>query len=226
MTRKVALMKCKAINLGSLNRHILQKSNVSFISISFAEDWSSTLSFKRGVKEQIEISSSIIFLFRILVILFNIGCLGYPAPGSYIRPSAPGLNKSFNQLSLLLVKVQSLWFCALYFQWYTRYLNLVDLLIALLFNVHLSCFVDFILCLTDKYMFKFINKKIKMICWMCSKLKVNNSMTSFWCFYCWLGHSHHISIVLLLLTLNKYLSARCEKQVIMFWKHKKRFPEI
>ena len=49
-------------------------------------------------------------------------------------------------------------------------LNHVDLLMlhvttcfkqtALLFTVHLSCFVDFILCLTDKHMFKVNNKKI------------------------------------------------------------------
>ena len=53
---------------------------------------------------------------------------------------------------------------------------------ALLFNVHRSCFVDFILCPTNKYMFKVNDKKIRLICWMCSKLKIN---TQFWCFYCW-----------------------------------------
>ena len=31
---------------------------------------------------------------------------------------------------------------------------------TILFNVHLSCFVDFIPCPTDKYMFKVNNKKI------------------------------------------------------------------
>ena len=31
--------------------------------------------------------------------------------------------------------------------------------ITLLFNALLTCFVDFILCLTDKYMFKVTNKK-------------------------------------------------------------------
>ena len=35
---------------------------------------------------------------------------------------------------------------------------------ALLFNVHLSFFVDFILCPTDKYMSKVNNKKIRLIC--------------------------------------------------------------
>ena len=37
-------------------------------------------------------------------------CLGYPAPGPHIRPSppAPGPPKIFNQLNLLLLKVQSL----------------------------------------------------------------------------------------------------------------------
>ena len=31
-------------------------------------------------------------------------------------------------------------------------------------RVHLSCFVDFILCPTDKYMFKVNNEKIRLIC--------------------------------------------------------------
>ena len=45
-----------------------------------------------------------------------------------------------------------------------------------LFNVHLSCFVHFILCPTDKYMFKVNNKKNWLICWlMCSKFKVNTA---------------------------------------------------
>ena len=43
------------------------------------------------------------------------------------RPSYPVLlprpHKSFNQLNLLLGKVQSLWSCAHYFQWFTGYLN-------------------------------------------------------------------------------------------------------
>ena len=44
---------------------------------------------------------------------------------------------------------------------------------TLLFNVHLRFFVNFILCPTDKYMSKVNNKKIRLICWMCSKLKIN-----------------------------------------------------
>ena len=35
---------------------------------------------------------------------------------------------------------------------------------ALLFNVHLSFLVDFILCPTEKYMSKVNNKKIRLIC--------------------------------------------------------------
>ena len=106
---------------------------------------------------------------------FKRGCLGYPA---LIRPSPPGPHKSFNKLNLLLVKIQSLWSCTLYFQWFTGYLNHVDLLMSHvhvfkettpLINVHLRFFVDFILCPTDKYMFKVNNKKIRLICWMCSK---------------------------------------------------------
>ena len=48
-------------------------------------------------------------------------------------------------------------------------------------------------------------------------------MASFWCFYCWLGPQSTYHIVFLLLTLNKYLSVGWERQVIMFWKHKKRY---
>ena len=42
-------------------------------------------------------------------------------------------------------------------------------------RVHLSCFVDFILCPTGKYMFKVNNEKIRLICWMCFKVKVNTA---------------------------------------------------
>ena len=44
-----------------------------------------------------------------------------------------------------------------------------------MFNVHLSFFVDFILCPTDKYMLKVNDKKLKLICSMCSKLKINTA---------------------------------------------------
>ena len=94
---------------------------------------------------------------------------------------------------------------------------------ALLFNVHLSFFVDFILCPTDKYMSKVNNKKIRLICWMCSKLKINTAWHCSGVFVADFDHSQHVNIVFLLLTLNKYLSAGCERQVIIFWKHKKRY---
>ena len=106
---------------------------------------------------------------------FLTGCLGYPVPGPH---------KSSNKLNLHLVKVQSLLSCAHYFQWFTGYLNNVDLLMSHvhvfkettpLFNVHLSFLVDFILCPTDKCMFKVNNKKIRLICWMCSKVKINTA---------------------------------------------------
>ena len=88
---------------------------------------------------------------------------------------------------------------------------------ALFFNVHLSCFVDFILCPTDKYMFKVNNKKIRLIC-MCSSLKINTACHRSFVFIVDFDHSQHINIVFLLLTLNKYLSVGCERQVIMFRK--------
>ena len=94
---------------------------------------------------------------------------------------------------------------------------------ALLFNVHLSFFVDLILCPTEKYMSKVNNKKIRLICWMCSKLKINAAWLRFGVFVADFNHSQHVDIVFLLLTLNKYLSAGCERRVIIFWKHKKRY---
>ena len=53
---------------------------------------------------------------------------------------------------------------------------------AILFNVHLSCFVDFISCPTDKYMFKVNNKKKVHL--HAFKVKIKYSMALFWCFYC------------------------------------------
>ena len=60
---------------------------------------------------------------------FRIECVWVirpPAPGPHIRRSAPDPHKIFNKLNLLLIKVQSLWSCAHYFQWFTG-LNHVDL---------------------------------------------------------------------------------------------------
>ena len=92
---------------------------------------------------------------------------------------------------------------------------------AVLFNVRLSCFVDFILCPTAKCMSKVNNKQIRLICWICSKLKINAAWHCFGVFVAVFYQRQHVNIVFLLLTLNKYLSAGYERQVIMFWKHKK-----
>ena len=94
---------------------------------------------------------------------------------------------------------------------------------ALLFNVHLSYFVDFILCPTDKNMFNVINKKFRFIFWMCTNLKIKTAWHSSAAFIVNFDHSQHINIVGVLLTLNKYLSVGCERHVITFWKHKKMF---
>ena len=56
---------------------------------------------------------------------------------------------------------------------------------VLVFNVHLSCFVDFILCPTDKYMFKVNNKK-NWINMHVFKFENKCSMSLFFCFCCWL----------------------------------------
>ena len=54
-----------------------------------------------------------------------------------------------------------------------------------LFNVHLNCFVDFILCPTDKYMFKVKNKKSLINLLNLFKVKSKHGMTSFRCIYGW-----------------------------------------
>ena len=72
-------------------------------------------------------------------------------------------------------------------------------------------------------MFKFNNKKIRFICWMCSKLKINTASHSSSVFIVYFDSSQHISIAFLLLTLNMYLSVGWEREVIMFWKHKKHY---
>ena len=87
----------------------------------------------------------------------------------------------------------------------------------------LSCFVDFIQYPTGKYMFKVNNEKIRLICWMCSKLTINTAWNCSSACIVDFGHSQHIKIVFLFSTLSKYLSAGYERQVIMFWKHKKRY---
>ena len=55
---------------------------------------------------------------------------------------------------------------------------------------------------------------------MCSKLKVNTVCHRSGVFVADFDHNEHVNRVFLLLTLDKYLSAGCENQVIMFWKHK------
>ena len=87
----------------------------------------------------------------------------------------------------------------------------------------LSCFVDFIQYPTGKYMFKVNNEKIRLICSMCSKLTINTAWNCSGAFIVDVDHSQHIKMVFLLSTLTKYLSAGCERQVIMFWNHKKRY---
>ena len=93
---------------------------------------------------------------------------------------------------------------------------------ALLLNVHLGCFVNFIKCPTDKYVFKVNNEKIRLICWMCSKLKSNTTWHCSNVFIVDFDQNQYINTVFLLWTLNKYFSLGCERHVIMFWKCKKR----
>ena len=142
--------------------------------------------------------------------------MGYSALSPHIRPSGPVPHKSFNKLSLLLVKspvtmimrtLPSMVYGLLKPCWLMDVSCTCFKETTPLFNVHLSCFVDFILCPTDKYMFKVNNKKTWLICWMCSKLKVNTAWHRLGVFIVDLDHRQHINIVFLLLTLKKHLSA-------------------
>ena len=58
---------------------------------------------------------------------------------------------------------------------------------------------------------------------MCSKLKINTAWHRSSVFVADFDLNQHVNIVFLLLTLNKHLSVGCEKQVMMFWKHKKQY---
>ena len=65
---------------------------------------------------------------------------------------------------------------------------------VLLCNVYVSCFVDFILSPTDKYMFKVNNKKIVLIYSICSKLKINTAWHRSVFFIFDFAHSLHINM--------------------------------
>ena len=58
---------------------------------------------------------------------------------------------------------------------------------------------------------------------MCSKLKINTAWHRSGVFLIDFDQSQYVNAVFILLTLNKYLSVGCERQVMMFWKHKKRY---
>ena len=70
---------------------------------------------------------------------------------------------------------------------------------ALLFNLHLSCFVDFILCPTDKYMFKVNIEKNILFYWICLKLDKNTACHSSGVFIVDFDHSQYMFLIL---TLN------------------------
>ena len=58
---------------------------------------------------------------------------------------------------------------------------------------------------------------------MCSKLKIKRAWHRSGVFVVDFDHNRHINIVFLFLIFNKYLSVGCEKQIIMFSKHKKQY---
>ena len=143
------------------------------------------------------------------------GSLGYPA----LRPH-------FNQFNLLLGKLQSLSSCAHYFQWFTGYLKHVVLLMSQVYvskklPYFLTC-TSVVLCILScahltNACSKLIIKKIRLIC-MRSNLEVNTAWFRFFVFIVDSDHRQHISIVFLLLTLNKYSPVGCEIRVKMLLK--------
>ena len=65
--------------------------------------------------------------------VYFMGCLSYLAPG--LRPSYPSVGPRPTaptkfSTNLLLLKVQLLWLCEHYFQWFIGYLNHVDLFMS------------------------------------------------------------------------------------------------
>ena len=111
--------------------------------------------------------------------LLLIGCLAYPAPGhrpSYPtlgpRPPVPSPPKSFqpaqppptqSPVTMIMCTLLSMVYAFFKPCWLTHATHTCFKETALLFNVHLSCFVNFILCSTNKQMFKVNNEKIRLI---------------------------------------------------------------
>ena len=117
---------------------------------------------------------------------------------------------------------------------------------ALLFNVHLSYLVDFILCPAEQGMFIVNSKRVRLICWMCSKLKKSvldddrirrnqslysskgrrdnkYNMTSFWSFYCGLWHQSAYQYSVHTFNSEQVFVSRVWDKGIMFWKYKKGY---
>ena len=165
----------------------------------------------------------LVYQFQLSVILIFLGCLGYPVPGP--RPSYPALGprlpKNFqpaqppptqSPVTMIMCTLLSMVHGLFKPCWLTPATCTCFKETALLFNVHLNCFVNFILCPTDKYMFKVNNEKIRLICWMCSKLKLNTTWYCSGVFIVDFDQSQYINIVFLLLTLNKHLSVGYESK--------------
>ena len=149
------------------------------------------------------------------------GCLGCLASGSWLSypafsPRLPDLPKfSISSTSSHLNSTNYdhvLWVYGLFKPcWLTHGTCTCFRETALLFNVQLSCFMNFILCPTDKYILKVNNEKIRLICWMSSKFKLNTTWHRSGVFIVDFDQSQYINIEFLLLTLNMYLSVGCRR---------------
>ena len=152
--------------------------------------------------------------------------MGYPVPGprsSYpafnpqppknVQPAQPPPTQS--PVTLIMCTLLSMVYWLFKTCWLTHTTCTCFKELTLLLNMHLICFVNIILCPKDKYMFKINNEKIRLICWLCSKLKLNTTWYCSGVFIVDFDQSQYVIIVILLLTLNKHLSVGCERQVIV-----------
>ena len=134
-------------------------------------------------------SLHVIYLYILKSVkIFKQRVFGLSAPGPHIWPVAfisgthhlvPGPPKNFQssqpaptQSPVTKIMCTLLWMVHWLFKpcWVTPATCICVKETALLFNVHWNCFANFILCPTGKYMFKVKNEKIRLICWMRSKL--------------------------------------------------------
>ena len=110
------------------------RTRIIFKTLSYLETEAYSRPCKASVMEHFAKRVDVLFLQIIVIFAMSAFHVLYSSWNKFqsvwaIRPAAPGPKNFFNQLNLLLLKVQSLWSCAHYFQWLMGYLNHVHLLL-------------------------------------------------------------------------------------------------